>query len=98
MIELVTAFFAGFGAGITVASMTVQIREIVGSENWGDFLRMAKNMREAQKNYFKRHTGMNECKKLERDFDDAIAHIEKCRFSSLRRQKSFLQKDVQKDE
>ena len=54
-------------------------------ENWGDVLRMAKYMREAQKRYFKSCTGMDECKRLEKEFDDAIAHIERCRTERAQR-------------
>lgn len=48
-------------------------------KNWNDFLMIAKHMREAQKTYFRNRTGMGDCKRLEKEFDDAIAHIEKAR-------------------
>lgn len=54
-------------------------------ENWGDFLRIAKEMRDAQKRYFKNRAGMGECKRLEREFDDAIEHIERCRVERAQR-------------
>lgn len=53
--------------------------------SWNDFLRLAKNMREAQKHCFKTRTGMNECKRLEKEFDEAITHIERCRMERAQR-------------